>query len=147
MRATPTHERLWPRVIVMPSGCWEWQGYRNACGYGVMRHNRKSALVHRAAWEVEFGPVPAGLVVCHHCDNPPCANPGHLFLGTVRENALDMTAKGRSAGQKRTHCPQGHPYDEMNTYRKPNGKRCCRTCRSHQDRERKAQSRGQRVAI
>jgi hypothetical protein len=55
---------------------------------------------HRVAWELTYGPIPAGLYVCHHCDNPPCCNPAHLFLATNAGNAQDMSRKGRAFAQR-----------------------------------------------
>jgi HNH endonuclease len=73
------------------------------------------------------GAIPDGLQVCHACDNPRCCNPAHLFLGTQLDNLLDMISKGRNVNASKTDCPQGHPYDEANTYRDKRG-RHCRAC-------------------
>lgn len=111
-------------ILKAPTGCWEWQGKLNAAGYG--RVGRK--FVHRLAYEEEKGEIPPRALVCHACDNPRCVNPDHLWLGDHRSNARDMVKKGRGSQQRKTQCPQGHPYSPENTYRDPRGKRFCRTC-------------------
>lgn len=78
-------------------GCWEWPGIRHRQGYGRTKHNGKTAFVHRRAWEITNGPIPAGINVLHSCDNPPCCRPSHLFLGTTLDNARDAVQKGRQA--------------------------------------------------
>lgn len=90
--------RLRANVVVTDAGCWEWQRYRLS-GYGRMTVDHRMANAHRVAYELFVGSIPFGLVVCHHCDNPPCCNPEHLFVGTPRDNTLDAKAKGRLGGQ------------------------------------------------
>lgn len=84
-----------------PDGCWPWTGGRSSGGYGVVRKTGRladgSTTAHRMAWQLTYGPIPDGVEVCHRCDTPPCVRPDHLFLGTSRENAADMVAKGRQS--------------------------------------------------
>lgn len=91
------HVRFWAKVDASggPDGCWIWTGARFPFGYGAIKIGGRPRGAHRTAWELVNGPIPEGLNVLHHCDNPPCVNPAHLFLGTLRDNALDMFAKGR----------------------------------------------------
>lgn len=81
--------------------CWLWLAQRHTWGYGMFRHKTKSRYAHRVAWELFKGEIPAGMCVLHNCDNPPCCNPNHLFLGSPKDNSMDMVLKGRStAGEK-----------------------------------------------
>lgn len=78
------------------NGCWLWSGHRSADGYGKLTIGRSAQLAHRVSWQLHHGPIPAGLRVLHRCDNPPCVNPDHLFLGTQADNVRDMHAKNRA---------------------------------------------------
>ncbi len=97
-------------------GCWPWKGWSNGQGYGKIATSERGpraggTLAHRIAWEFEHGQIPDGLCVCHHCDNPRCCRPSHLFIGTKADNNRDMRLKGRAKGRMsgRTHCKNGHP--------------------------------------
>lgn len=81
-----------------------------------------TVLGHRTAWIAAHGPIPDGMTVDHLCRNRRCINVEHLRLLTNEQNARD------NGPAQRTHCPAGHPYDEQNTYRTPNGHRRCRSC-------------------
>ena len=87
--------RFWTKVSVGRTiECWHWQG-ATVRGYGQIINGGSLVLAHRAAWEMEYGPIPAGLLILHKCDTPSCVNHGHLFLGTHKDNAQDASEKGR----------------------------------------------------
>lgn len=98
----PLAARFWDKVNKRgPNDCWEWRAYRDRDGYGHIRLDddaHTDAGAHRVSYELAFGPIPEGMMVCHHCDNPPCVNPAHLFLGENSDNMRDRSAKGRKAG-------------------------------------------------
>lgn len=117
------------------SDCVEWTGRRTATGYGRLVRGGKHLYAHRWTYQQEHGPIPAGMLVRHTCDNPPCVNPEHLVLGTQADNMRDMAERGRSYWRNRDSCSQGHLYTEENTYISKRGSRVCRTCRrGHQRR-------------
>ncbi len=86
---------LFARFRRTESGCLEWTGNRTGQGYGRVTYRKEPWYTHRLAYELAHGPIPDGLYVCHHCDNPPCGEPSHLFLGDNQDNLDDMRSKGR----------------------------------------------------
>lgn len=126
---------------VTATGCHEWNGARNSDGYGYLNYKRKTVKIHRYIVSLRPGGIPEGLSVLHHCDNPPCFNDAHLFVGTTADNVADMIAKGRQyTPQRRTHCKRGHEMDEENTrlVGRSRVRRQCRACDRLLHRERRA---------
>ena len=114
-RVISTPQQLFDRNVKRGDGCWEWHGYRNAKGYGFARpggRGAKGVLAHRLSWELHGGAIPDGMFVLHKCDNPPCVNPAHLFLGTNADNTRDRVAKQRVGGAAAHRHPmlgESHP--------------------------------------
>ena len=143
----PLAERFWSKVS-KSDGCWLWVAFRDRNGYGRFGTSalNRSTLAHRTSYSLTFGDIPEGMHVLHKCDNPPCVNPDHLFLGTDKDNAQDCKAKGRHPQLKKSHCPHGHAYDATNTYLRKGRGRFCRECsrethRKDIDRHRRASKR------
>jgi hypothetical protein len=150
--------RLWSQVRKddRAEACWEWQGTHRPKGYGIVSRGRHPIYAHRFAFEIAYGPIPEGMMVCHTCDNPACVRNddegwyevngvllprrGHLFLGTTKDNTADKIAKGRArSGSKyafATHCKHGHEFTPENTYiSRWNNRGPARVCRAcHRDR-------------
>lgn len=130
-------------------GCIHWTGYIDEDGYGVISIEGRSVLVHRAAYEFFIGPIPEGLQLDHTCHDPAICTPGrscrhrrcvngwHLEPVTCRTNLL-RGGTFQAANAAKTHCPQGHPYDEANTYINGVGGRECRACNAAYERRRRA---------
>jgi hypothetical protein len=127
---------------VTDTGCWEWRGPRRATGYGCYTRRLCGVpfspavqLAHRWAWLTVYGPIPVGLFVCHRCDNPPCINPEHLFLGTAADNMRDAQEKRRIAWPRgeRERCRNGHfPQWSTNSQGATVCEQCRRdSCRAH----------------
>jgi hypothetical protein len=91
-------ERFWAKVDRSAADeCWPWMAARFDNNYGAFWRDGRQQRASRVAWELEHGPIPPGMLVCHRCDNPPCVRPDHLFLGTDTDNKRDMAEKGRAA--------------------------------------------------
>ena len=89
-------DKLIDKLVQTESGCWEFVGGRTGQGYGALSINHtQQYAAHRLAYELWKGPIPTGMVVCHSCDNKPCCNPDHLFIGTHQDNKDDEISKGR----------------------------------------------------
>ena len=90
------HERFWSKVDVQgPTDCWEWTAAKQPFGYGTFKKDGAMMLAHRVVIGLIGKEIPEGLFVLHHCDNPPCVNPDHLFFGTHQDNARDRDKKNR----------------------------------------------------
>lgn len=117
--------------------CWEWNGKRNDSGYGIvnaLREGYVGARAHRVMYELEHGPIAAGTVVRHRCDNPPCVNPAHLAVGSQWDNTDDMVSRGRSGHlyeNQGDRCRNGHDMTAPGAYvvrDNPRNGRTYRTC-------------------
>jgi hypothetical protein len=124
-----------------PKGCKVWKSRKSEKGYGEFFVDGKKQRATRWLMEQKLGrPLTREELVLHTCDNPPCVNEDHLYLGNHSQNAKDKYSRGRDQSQLRTHCPKGHEFTEENTYwwGPQKTRRKCKTCRREQGRARRA---------
>lgn len=137
-------ERIWGMVDKTPD-CWLWTGNLFATGYGQVKYQGKTRTAHRVIWTMERGELPKGSVLHHECGVKRCVRLDHLHLLTRQSHADEHRERGNASGHgHETHCPAGHPYDDVNTYRDKKGSRHCRVC--IRDRKRLANSRKRSAA-
>jgi len=122
--------------------CWPWIGPTDAKGYGRW----SKVIASRHSWMLANGPITDGLWVLHHCDNPPCVRPDHLYPGTVVENVRDMIERGRMyVPPLKEICDEGHLIagDNLREYLAKSGKiiRMCRICDNKQSADRMREAR------
>lgn len=137
---TPVAERFWPKVDKRSSDeCWPWTAGL-AGPYGSFYDGRANTKAHRIAYQLVKGEIPDGLQIDHLCRNRLCCNPNHLEAVTSRENTL--RGFGSSAvNARKTHCINGHPFDEANTYVQRQNHRDCRACKIEAIRRSRAADR------
>lgn len=92
----PVGERFWSKVF-KTRNCWLWTAKLDVGGYGIIKSEGKNRKAHRISYEMAFGKIPDGRIVCHRCDNPKCVNPRHLFIGSHMDNRRDCVSKKRQA--------------------------------------------------
>ena len=160
----PMEERFW-RKVRKTDECWEWQGLKNAYGYGVITASGRQGkmwFAHRYSWVLHNGPIPEnasyhGSVIRHSCDNRSCVNPEHLLLGTQKDNVADMDSRGRRVSNPRRgaahhnggkpQCKHGHEFTPENTRINARGHRTCKACHNAQSKKAHKQKRGDKFGV
>lgn len=136
--------KVYPRLLPVESGCWEWQGGRTPDGYGKVSRRMKTLLVHRVVYADHHGPIPEGMQIDHLCGNQPCSNPEHLEAVTPRTNSQRWVDRPES---KKTHCKHGHPFDDENTRLRQGKWRVCVACQKRRGREQTLRAQAKREVI
>ena len=134
VKRIPVVDRILARILIDPTtGCWVWQGAL-VKGYGYVsawsedQERWVRRYTHVVMWEHSHGPVPAGKVLDHRCENPPCCNPDHLFVNERVANILRTSRMVNHVSHRENRCKRDHPLVGANVRWKKNGTRCCRTC-------------------
>jgi hypothetical protein len=125
--------RFWAKVS-KTDDCWNWIGAIGETGYGNFGIGYRTYRAHRLSYEMHYGPIPSGMLVCHKCDNRKCVRPDHLFIGTHKDNMTDCSEKGRlpKTCEPKKFCKRGHPLSEARVTIDSNGyvNRQCMVCKA-----------------
>lgn len=120
-RRFPSEDERWAKFVTpgMPGECWRWEGALNPSGYGTFRLGGRQMRASKAALIRAGIPVPDGACVLHRCDNPPCVNPAHLYVGDRKQNAIDCSARGRTnkSGRGEKHWASRYSDAEQDSWR------------------------------
>lgn len=127
--------RMATKFDINDHACQVWTGALNSKGYGCILYEGKVSLAHRVAWELQWGPIPDGLVVDHQCRERRCVNPAHLRLVTPKVNSLENSVGLSALNAQKTHCPQGHRLEGENVRVDKRGKRVCKECHNAENRK------------
>ena len=131
------------KKVKKTASCWDWKGSLTGLGYGQIWDRGKARYAHRVSYEIHIGEIPSGMCVLHVCDNPSCVRPNHIFIGSKKDNSMDMVKKGRQhpdtfknikklhkQRKNKTHCKYGHAFSPENTGSVKGNGRYCRMCNS-----------------
>lgn len=133
-------DRFMAKVDIQPDGCWLWTA-NTTNGYGRFSMDHRAVRAHRFSYQQIIGAIPEDLEIDHLCRKKSCCNPIHLEAVTHKENMRRAGLAGvGKRNRDKTHCPQGHPYDDENTYHRPGGGRHCQKCQRARTRKRKTMS-------